>query len=109
MDESLLAALVGTPSVSGYEENLQQVVAKQLKSRDLSVNLDTLGNCISKIGDGSRKVLIAAHADEVGFIITHISNTGFLYFQPVGGIDEDIAVGQVVAIQTKQGIVRGII
>lgn len=109
MIDQLLQKLVDVPSVSGNEKQFQQIVDNELRSITPSNFEDIMGNYITKIGTGNDKVVITAHADEVGFIVTYISDEGYLYVQPVGGIDPDIAVGQVVCVQTKNGPISGII
>lgn len=109
MIDPLLQKLVNIPSVSGNEKLFQKLVNDELESVSVSGFEDVLGNHIAKIGSGNEKIMITAHADEVGFIITYISDEGFLYVQPVGGVDADVAVGQVVTIQTKKGPLTGII
>lgn len=109
MVDPLFQSLVSVPSVSGNEKLFQKLVDNALKSISPSSYEDILGNHITKIGSGNNKVMITAHADEVGFIVTYISNEGFVYVQPVGGIDADVAVGQVVTVQTKSGPITGII
>jgi endoglucanase len=108
MTDELFKNMVDIPSVSGNENKFQEFVDSELKSITSSNFEDVMGNYITTIGSGKEKVLITAHADEVGFIVTYINDQGYIYVQPVGGIDADIAVGQVVTIQTKNGPVTGI-
>jgi len=108
MDE-LFKKLVGIPSVSGTESLFQQFVARELSRVSSTKFTDVLNNFIAQVGNGSQKVLLTAHADEVGFIVTYINEDGFIYFQPVGGVDADVAVGQIVRILTREGELRGMI
>jgi endoglucanase len=109
MIDPLFKQLVDVPSVSGNENLFQKLVENEVGSITSTNAEDVLGNFTATIGSGDKKVLITAHADEVGFIVTYISDDGFIYFQPVGGIEADVAVGQVVTVQTKIGPVAGII
>jgi len=109
MSQELFKKLVDIPSTSGNESLFQQLVAKEFSQYSQVKFADILNNFTVQVGEGPEKVLITAHADEVGFIVTYISDDGFIYFQPVGGIDPDIAVGQVVTIATSNGPVSGII
>lgn len=109
MVNELFKRLVDIPSVSGSESVFQQLVASEFSKFSTSKFSDTLNNYTVQIGNGKEKVLISAHADEVGFIVTYISDDGYIYFQPVGGIDSDIAVGQAVKILTNKGEIAGII
>lgn len=108
MDE-LFQKLVAIPSISGDEALFQQFVASELSKHSENRFQDVLNSLTVQVGNGPQKVLLTAHADEVGFIVTYISDEGYIYFQPVGGIDADIAVGQVVRILTRAGEVKGIV
>lgn len=109
MSQDLFEKLVKIPSISGNESLFQKLVAHELSEYSKVKFSDILNNFTVQVGDGPQKVLITAHADEVGFIVTYINEEGFIYFQPVGGIDADIAVGQVVSILTNNGPINGII
>src|SRR6185437_17076341 len=109
MDDELFKKLVDIPSISGNESLFQKLVAKELSEYSQVKFADILNNFTVQVGEGSQKVLITAHSDEVGFIVTYINDDGFIYFQPVGGIDADIAVGQIVNIITANGVIPGII
>lgn len=109
MDEVLFKQLFETPSVSGTESVFQMIVAKELSDYSHIKFADILNNFTVQVCQGPQKVLITAHADEIGFIVTYINDEGFIYFQPVGGVDPDIAVGQQVNILTNRGIIPGII
>lgn len=101
--------LVDTPSVSGEESLFQKVVAHELAPYAKETFADLINNHSVVVGDGSQRVLVTAHADEVGYIVTYINPDGFIYFQPVGGVDADVSVGQVVNVLTSRGPVPGII
>ena len=109
MSLELFQKLVDIPSTSGNESLFQKLVAKEFSQYSQVKFADILNNFTVQVGEGKEKVLITAHADEVGFIVTYINNEGFIYFQPVGGIDPDIAVGQVVTVLTSNGPISGII
>ena len=109
MSVELFKKLVEIPSVSGNESLFQQLVSKEFASYSEVKFSDVLNNFTVEVGGGKEKVLITAHADEVGFIVTYIDEDGFIYFQPVGGVDADVAVGQVVKVLTQSGPISGII
>lgn len=109
MIDPLFKKLVESPSISGTESLVQQTVARELSAYSEVKFADILSNYTVQVGEGPTKVMITAHSDEVGFIVTYISDEGFIYFQPVGGIDADIAVGQIVFIQTSGDVLSGII
>jgi endoglucanase len=75
-----------------------------------TVTTDVMGNCIAILNPkGSPRVLLAGHADEIGFQITHISDKGFLHFTTIGGHDLSLIPGRRVLVHTKNGPVPGVI
>ncbi len=104
-----LAALVALPGVSGRETPVREELARQLEPL-CQLSVDPLGNLIAfKKGRKTpkNKILLSAHMDEVGFIITYIEENGMLRFAPVGGIDSRLAVGKRLKI--GPGAVPGVI
>ena len=109
MDE-LLNKLLTTAAPSGYEGALQDVFREQIVPYVDSAETDTMGNVIGakKGPDGSAKVMLTAHCDEIGFLVSNIDDNGFLYVQEIGGIDTDLLPGRKVEIHTEQGLVKGV-
>ena len=64
---------------------------------------DGIGSSIARVGTGSPLLAIVGHIDEIGLIITHVDEKGFLWFTSVGGWDPQILVGQRVSVLTKDG------
>lgn len=87
----LLTELCRARGISGQEAEVRAVLKEHLESRVDRVTVDALGNLICvREGSGPSgefRVMVAAHMDEVGFMITHIESNGFLAFDPVGGMD----------------------
>ena len=68
------------------------------------IRIDALGNAIAlKRGAGKRKVMIAAHVDEIGFIVRHIDSNGFLKLHPIGGFDPRALFAQRVIVTSASG------
>lgn len=109
--ENILKDLLMTPSPSGSEQPIIKKMAMFLKDYIDELTIDNYGNLIAlKYGANSnKKLMLAAHADEVGLMVTHIDNNGFLSFQEIGGIDTNLLPGQRVEIHNHQGVVTGII
>lgn len=109
--EDILKDLLMTPSPSGSEQGIIKKVAMYLKDYIDKLTIDNSGNLIAvKYGvNHEKKLMLAAHADEVGMMVTHIDNKGFLSFQEIGGIDTNLLPGQRVEIHNHQGVVTGII
>lgn len=99
-----LCLLNGT---SGREETVRNYIIEKIKDK-CEYSVDALGSVIAfKKGKKApdKKVLVAAHTDEVGFIITDITDDGYLRFAPVGGIDAAVVLGRRVDINGIKGIV----
>lgn len=109
MDE-LLNELLSVSSPSGYEENVQFLFKEAITPFVDSVETDTMGNIIAvrQGEDRSQKVMLSAHCDEIGFLVSSIDEQGFLYVQEVGGIDADLLPGRKVVIHTSHGTEFGI-
>ena len=108
--QDILIDLLRTPSPSGMETAIIDKVETYLKDFVDEVKRDAYGNLIAfKRGTSSKKLMLSAHADEVGMMITYIDNNGFIYFQEIGGIDTNLLPGQKVEIHNHQGIVHGVI
>ncbi len=111
----LLKKLCETPGISGYEERIQKVIKEELEKVTDGVRIDRLGNVIgikkaNRIPDESvpKKVMIAAHMDEVGLVIKYIDDDGFLRFFPLGGFDFKTLFAQKVIIHGEKDI-KGVI
>lgn len=105
---ALLDALLRTPGPSGYESAAAGVWREA--AGFARVTTDGLGSSVATIGDDDSAPLLAVvgHIDEIGLVITHIDEKGFLYFAPIGGWDPQILVGQRVTITGNEGQVPGV-
>ena len=84
----LLEELTNLSGVSGNENEVRDFIISQITPYADSIKIDTIGNVIAlKKGSGDRKIMLSAHMDEVGFIISEITDKGYLKFKSVGGID----------------------
>lgn len=99
-----------TPSPSGYESPLQQIVRDYVAEFADEVRTDVHGNVIAVKNPGaSLKVMLAGHCDQIGLIVQHIDDEGFLYVQPIGGWDPQMLIGQRMTVWTQSGPVFGVI
>lgn len=96
----LLKKLTEAAGVSGNEKEVRNIIIKEIKNYVDDLKVDRLGNIIAfkKGTHNSEKLMIAAHMDEVGLIITDISEGGLLKFSTVGGIDKRILLSKPVLI-----------
>lgn len=94
--KSLLKKLAETPGPPGYETGVRALIKEEIQPFVDEVWIDNLGNLIARkgrrAGDGLR-IMLAAHMDEIGLIVTHIDQHGFARFSPLGGISRASASG----------------
>src|SRR5438093_29298 len=116
IDYDLLKRLSETPGVPSREERIRAVVLAAMRPVVDEVRVDAMGNAVGRRrGRGSggsgrpRRVMVAAHMDEIGFLVRHVSKEGFLRLQPVGGFDPKTLVAQRVQVHTSGGAVRGVL
>ena len=105
MNNSLLKELCLVNGISGDENTVRDVILAEIKNYANDIKIDPLGNIIVfKKGKEApkKKLLISAHMDEVGFIISDITEDGFLKFKEVGGIDPRILLSQRLVIGEKE-------
>jgi len=105
----LLEKLTNIFGVSGNEENIREMIKDEIKNYVDEVSVDKLGNLIARKKGEAPKVMLAAHMDEIGLVIKSIERGGKIYCSPVGGIEAITLLGERVHIETKKGIIHGII
>ena len=104
LNETLLRRLIETPGTSGREEQQREIARKELGNLTDEVRTDTLGSVIgTKRGSDDVRVMIAAHTDEIGFLVKYIDDKGFLRLQTLGGHDPVNMVSQRVIVTTADG------
>ena len=102
--------LLTTPSPSGYEGPVQQVVRDYAAGFADEVRTDLHGNVIAVRNPGAPlRVMLAGHCDQIGLIVQHIDDDGFIYVQPIGGWDPKVLIGQRMTVWGKEGPVCGVI
>ncbi len=109
---NLLKKLCETISPSGYEDEIRGIVVEEFKKTADQLWIDSMGNVIAvkKGSRGGKKIMLAAHMDEIGLFISHIDDNGFLRAVPIGGLPERALLLQRILIKTRKGnIVRGVI
>ncbi|TJX62954.1 M42 family metallopeptidase [Soehngenia saccharolytica] len=106
-----LITLTNACGVSGQEYNLNEVIIDMFKDYVDSTEIDSLGNvifCKKGTNNDDFKIMLAAHMDEIGLMVTRIEDNGFLRFTEVGGVDPRTIVGQEVLVHGSK-VIPGII
>ena len=102
--------ILATPSPSGYESPVQEVVRDYAASFADEMRTDVHGNVIAARNSGPPlRVMLAGHCDQIGLIVQHIDDDGFIYVQPIGGWDPQVLIGQRMTVWAQQGPVLGVI
>ena len=102
----LLKEICHTPGAPGFEQKVRELVIREVSPFVDSMEVDNMGNVVAvKKGKESKKVMIGAHMDEIGFIITHIDKNGFARFHTLGGFDPKTLTAQRVIVHGKKDLV----
>lgn len=105
----LLKILCETPGAPGFEKEIRNVIIEEIRNYSDSLTIDNMGNIIFfKKGENNpqgKRVMVAAHMDEIGFIVTHIEENGFLRFHTLGGFDPKTLTAQRVIVHGKKELV----
>jgi putative aminopeptidase FrvX len=104
LDLDLFGRLVAAPGVSGREEAVRKLFRRELEGLVDDVSVDSMGNVVGvRRGNGGPTVMVASHMDEVGFLVKHIEDGGFLRVPPVGGIFPQFLPAQRVRVHCADG------
>ncbi len=106
IDVKLLAEICETAGAPGFENRVRKLVLREIESLVDEFSIDNLGNvtAIKKGKDSSKKVMLGAHMDEIGFIVTHIDDNGFVRFHTLGGFDPKTLTAQRVIVHGKKDL-----
>ena len=105
---SLLKTLTQIPGIPGHESRVKSFIKEELHNIQADIIEDNLGSLIAKKGNQGPKIMIAGHMDEIGLIVSSITNDGFIKFQTVGGWFSQVMLAQLWDIHTDNGILIGV-
>jgi endoglucanase len=107
----LLKKLTDASGISGFEDGIRNVIIDELKDHVDGIDVDNMGNMIAtrKGKEGGKKVMLAAHMDEIGLMVRYIDKNGFIKFSKIGGINDQMLLNQEVTVKTSKGDVIGVI
>lgn len=110
LNEAFLTKLLSQVTVSGLEEDGQEVIRFEMERTADEVRTDEIGDLVCVLNPGSdKKVLVTAHLDEIGLLVTHITEAGRLHVINRGGIIPATYPGHQVQIRTDRGILFGVV
>ncbi len=106
---AFLKELVACAAPSGFEQDGQRLMAHYLKSAGVESAFDVHGNLHAVLNENAPvKVMLEAHCDEIGFLVSYIDERGLIYLIPNGGVTVPTVLGERVIIQGKNGPVNGV-
>jgi endoglucanase len=106
MNLSLLKKICEIPGAPGFEQRIREFVLQEVTPLVDEISVDTMGSIIAvKKGREAKKVMVAAHLDEISFIVTHIDDDGFLRIHTLGGFDPKTLTAQRVIVHGKKDLV----
>lgn len=109
-NKTFLESILNQISVSGHEENIQKVIKEHMQEYVDEFVEDEIGDLIGILNpNASKKVLITAHVDEIGLIVSNITSSGALQVITRGGVIPQTYPGQQVKISTQNGIIYGVV
>jgi tetrahedral aminopeptidase len=104
-----LYELLRTPS-PGREQPIQRKVYEHFKAVAHAIEPDVHGNLILSLNPGAkRKVMLAGHCDQIGFLVKYISPQGYVYLDKLGGADSGVVLGERLVIHSKTGPVEAVV
>jgi putative aminopeptidase FrvX len=106
--QQLLQELTEAHGVPGYEAQVSAVVRRYLEPLG-TVEQDRIGSLACRQGETGPRVMLAGHMDEIGFMVHHVTDEGFLKFVPLGGWWDQVLLGQQVIVKTHKGDLPGVI
>lgn len=106
IDIKLLTEICNLAGAPGHEQRIREKIIAEVTPLVDELRTDAMGNIIAiKKGTQNKKLLIAAHMDEISFMVTHIDDEGFVRFHPLGGFDPKTLTAQRVIIHGKEDII----
>ena len=111
MNIELLKNLCETPGVPGNEERVRELILGEVEGLFDEVRVDAMGSlhCVRNgKGKDPERIMLLCHMDEIGFLVSHISDKGFLYLQPVGGFDPRNLFSRRVLVCTDGGELKAV-
>ncbi|TYO97442.1 M42 family metallopeptidase [Desulfallas thermosapovorans] len=108
----LLRELISVAGVTGLEDAVREKITDLLRPTGAHIGTDHMGNLYATVpgktkGGKPNRVMVCAHMDEVGYVVSNIDDQGFIYLYPLGGIPEYLGPGQWVSLHTGSGIIQG--
>ena len=112
MNIDLLQRLCETPGVPGAEERVRELITAEIRGLFDEVETDPMGSLLCRrdaVKEGAPRIMLLCHMDEIGFLVSHVTDKGFAYLQPVGGFDARTLFARRVKVCTEGGDLPGVL
>jgi endoglucanase len=112
MNIDLLRRLCETPGVPGAEHRVRELIATEIEGMFDAVETDPMGSLLCRrdaAGEDALRVMLLCHMDEIGFLVSHVTEQGYAYLQPVGGFDPRTLFARRVIVCTDDGDLPGVL
>lgn len=106
---TFLKRLLAAPGPSGDEIIAARVWREEVATFADDTQADVMGNSFALLRGGTPRVLLTGHIDEIGIMISHIDDEGYLWFSTIGGWDKQVLVGQRIRLLGREGEVIGVV
>ena len=105
IDFPLLKRISETPGAPGFETQIRNLISQEIEGLVDEMFIDSMGSLIGvRKGRESKRVMVAAHMDEISFIVTHVDDEGFIRFHPLGGFDPKTLTAQRVIVHGREDV-----
>ncbi len=102
----LLKKICETPGAPGFEQRIRELVVREVRPLVDEISIDNMGNVIAvKKGKARKRAMVAAHMDEISFVVTHVDDDGFLRFHTLGGFDPKTLTSQRVIVHGREDVI----
>lgn len=106
IDFPLLKKISETPGAPGFETQIRDLIKSEISGLVDEMYIDTMGSLIGvRKGTDPKRIMVAAHMDEISFIVTHIDDEGFIRFHPLGGFDPKTLSAQRVIVHGREDVI----
>lgn len=113
MNVDLLRRLCETPGVPGHEYRVRELIEAEVESLFDEITVDPMGSLLCRRDPRKKvkqpkRIMLLCHMDEIGFLVSHITDKGFIYVHPVGGFDARNLFSRRVVVTTDEGDLKGV-
>ncbi|MGC9153318.1 MAG: M42 family metallopeptidase [Vulcanisaeta sp.] len=109
MNIDLVGKLSTEIGPSGFEDRVRQVIIGFITDYADEIKVDNLGNLIARLGNGPLRILVSAHMDEVGVMVSHVDQRGFLRIIPIGGLDPWVLLDKELVFMGRNNDIVGVV